>query len=294
MRLACLGDLHGRFDAVDVGLLDGLGYDAVLVVGDLGGGRKADAITVARRLAGLSTPTFVIPGNHDGVPFPQLVAEQVGPEALAERLGQGMDARVAALADALAPARMVGFETVDLGPVRLVAGRPHSYGGPACGFVGYLRRRYGLEGMADATARLTQLLTVDDPRPVVVLAHNGPTGLGARRDAPFGRDFHRDEGDWGDPDLAAALDAARERGRPVAAVVAGHMHHALAGGGERATWGRRHETLVVNCARVPRIGRDGARHHVRLTVGDGGVEAATVIVRGDDVVVTPLEAGLGA
>ena len=40
-----------------------------------------------------------------------------------------------------------------------------------------------------------------------------------KRNDIAGRDFHRDEGDWGDPDLRAALEHAKRSGRRVAAMV---------------------------------------------------------------------------
>ena len=88
-----------------------------------------------------------------------------------------------------------------------------------------------------------QAATASDVRPimhrVVVLAHCGPHGLGATRESIYGCDFRPEQGDWGDRDLAEALEYARECGKRVVAVVAGHMHHALRGGGERVWRERR-------------------------------------------------------
>ena len=108
---------------------------------------------------------------------------------------------------------------------------------------------------------------------IVVLAHDGPKGLGAARDAIFGCDFRAEAGDWGDSDLAIALDRALDAGRPVVAVVAGHMHHALRGGGTRAWQATRRGVLHVNAA-VPRVTEQG-RAFVVVTL-DGHEASARI------------------
>jgi uncharacterized protein (TIGR04168 family) len=117
---------------------------------------------------------------------------------------------------------------------------------------------------------------------VVVLAHCGPSGLGATRDAIYGNDFRPEQGDWGDPDLAAALAHARTTGKSVIAVVAGHMHHSLRGGGTRA-WHVEHEGVHhVNAARVSRRRRSELgeeRHHVLLTWTGERIEVEPVWLR---------------
>eukprot|EP00887_Chlorella_sp_A99_P000635 scaffold5.g635.t1 len=89
----------------------------------------------------------------------------------------------------------------------------------------------------------------------VVLAHNGPTGLGVRRHDPCGIDWRDGEGDHGDPDLKEALDMASAQGCEVPLVLFGHMHSQLKGGGLR---NRVHAcpttgTIYLNSAVVPRI-----------------------------------------
>lgn len=291
--LGILGDLHGALTEACLADLDGRAYDALLVVGDLAAYRPGSGLRTAALLAQLSTPTFVIPGNHDAATLPQLGAEVLGQRALADRLAGGMGERVHALRAALGPARLCAYERVDRGAWQLVVGRPHTFGGPALAFDAWLREGHGVDSLATSAARLTELLLACDERPVVVLAHNGPTGLGARRTDPCGRDFHRDEGDWGDPDLAVALDAARAAGRDVRLVAFGHMHHALSGGGRRRRVGALGDLVAVNAARVPRVGREGERHHVRVRLGPelvveevwsglGGDRVETLARRGSD------------
>ena len=95
--------------------------------------------------------------------------------------------------------------------------------------------------------------------PLVLLAHSGPTGLGSDASSICGRDWKHPHIDWGDRDLAIALETMRRR-RAADLVVFGHMHHSLRGGkGERLTFLRdRYGTAYVNAACVPRSGTDDA------------------------------------
>ncbi|MFY8148642.1 MAG: TIGR04168 family protein, partial [Prochlorococcaceae cyanobacterium] len=97
----------------------------------------------------------------------------------------------------------------------------------------------------------------DPALPLVVLSHCGPSGLGSRAADPCGRDWKSQAGDWGDQDLALALEQIR-RSRPVPLVVFGHMHHTLRRGqGERLSFCRdRAGTAYLNAACVPRHGLD--------------------------------------
>ena len=271
MRLAIVGDVHELWDAEDAPLLDAEGYDAVLFVGDLAGYTVRGGLATARRIAALRTPAYCLPGNHDAVHALQLGAEIFPRWAPLRRvLGRRMPGRVEALREALGPVRLTGYALHDLGAFTLLAARPHSCGGPRLAYARYLRRAFGVEDMAGSAAKLRALVDrAPAERPLVVLAHDGPTGLGAERDAPCGRDFHPDGGDWGAPDLRAALDHAAATGKRVAAVCFGHMHHGLRGqGGDRRWQAREGPTLFVNAARVPRHGRRG-RHHVALELEGG-------------------------
>lgn len=273
-RIAVIGDVHLCFDARDVRALDAAGLDLVLFVGDFANYRVPGGLEVARYVATLRTPALVLPGNHDGVTGAQLGAEVFGaPDALRDALGAGMERRVDELRRALAPVPLVGygvhrFEALGL---TVVSARPHSGGGPRPFYRRYLARRFGVGSMEESAAKLRALFDeVGADERVVVLAHTGPTGLGSARDAIYGADFRPEAGDFGDPDLAAALDHARATGKRVLAVVAGHMHHRLRGGGFRTTSAMKDGVTHVNAARVRRHRtRDGVveAHHVRVTIG---------------------------
>lgn len=289
MRLALIGDVHLQFDARDVRQLDEEGYDAVLFVGDLAGYRDA-GLEVARVMARLRTPAFFMPGNHDGVHLLHLGAETIegayGSHVLQRLFAPTQLPRCDALAAALSPIVMVGYSHHELGTgahkVSLIGARPHSQGGGGIHFRHYLATRFGVRTEEDSIARLKQLVDDAPNEELVFLAHNGPMGLGARRHDIFGCDFRAAEGDWGDADLSAAVEHALKQGRKVRAVVAGHMHHRLRGGGQRIWQVRREGVLYVNAARVPRIERrDGEvhRHHVRLRLDLPESSASSVSMR---------------
>lgn len=276
LRLGVIGDVHMQWDDEDTALLDAQGYDWLLIVGDLGGYRSRGAEEVARRMARLATPALAIAGNHDAVNAAQLISEALPQgKALRGLLGFGQHARVDALREALGPITLGGYSVhrVSAG-VYVLVGRPHTMGGPELAFAGELRDRYGVRSMAESVARLCACV---DQTPagarLLWLAHNACTGHGATRSSLAGRDFHAAEGDWGDPDLRAAVDYAQAHGRSVEAVVSGHMHLALRGGGRRVGHVLEGTTLHLNVAEVPRHRCDGpdaavsARHHVRLEVG---------------------------
>jgi uncharacterized protein (TIGR04168 family) len=281
VRIAVVGDVHLAFDKRDVALLDAAGYDLVLFVGDLAGYGRAGGLRVARRIARLRTPTLVLPGNHDAVTVQQLAAEVFDvPERLRSFTAIGMQRRADALARALEPVPMCGYSlhAFDALGLSVLAARPHSLGGARLGFRRYLARRFGAGTMQLSAAKLCELFDgVPSGRPIIVLAHCGPAGLGDTRAAIFGCDFRAEAGDWGDPDLETALSHAKSTGKTVLAVVAGHMHHALRGGGERRWQLQRDGVQYLNAARVPRtrVGPTGhERHHVKLIVSGGELVSA--------------------
>lgn len=285
VRLALIGDVHLRWGAEDNAAIDARGYDAVLFVGDLAGYAHGGGLKVARTIAELRTPAWVLPGNHDGTTAAQLLAEVVQHDPSVALVGGGMEKRVAQLREALGPVTLAGYSlhvlrAGDGEHIECIAARPHSFGGPRLAFRPYLERAFGIASMEDSTERLCALVDRCEGERVMFLAHCGPSGLGDRRDAIWGVDFRKAEGDHGDPDLRAAIEHARSRGKRVVAVLAGHMHHALRGGGRRTWQVREHETLHVNAARVPRTWREGRarrRHWVEVVLEGERAEAHEVV-----------------
>ena len=275
VEIAVLGDLHGCLSAAeDAPLL--APYPLRLCTGDLApnGGRHRfdEALRQAHDLAALSTWTIL--GNHDG---PTCFTGKRFPKSYVA-LEEALNGFHVAL-------RRIELPELDL---TLVGGRPLTFGSsessptkhPVPGREDWGHARYGEEILA--------LLRQARGSRIVVLAHDGPTGLGSQRHDIYGCDFRAEAGDWGDPDLRAALDVARADRLPIVAVIAGHMHHHLAGGGQRVRSVREAGVLHLNAALVPRVGRDGrALFVVRLEGlhasarlewhrGDGRVDAETV------------------
>lgn len=289
MRFAIIGDIHGFWDERDTAFFNGSDYDAMLFVGDLPritGGRP-----VARELSRLTKPAWLIPGNHDGVTALQFLAELKDWRLVRRLTAFGMPRRVRQLEADLGGIRMTGFEVHELGDgLGLIAARPHAMGPDKFYYGHYLKKRFGVGGYENSAERLRQLVD-RAPHDLIFLAHNGPAGLGDAPEDPWGCDFSDEFGDFGDPDLRAAVDYARESGRRVHAVLAGHMHHRSKNGSERRTAAREGDTLIVNAARVGRIREGGTRrHHIALTVDADGARAETVIVNaaGETVERTPL------
>jgi uncharacterized protein (TIGR04168 family) len=280
LRFGLLGDLHGSFDPIDAELLDAEGYARILFVGDLGPGTRDGDRKVARAIARLRTPVMVMPGNNDCAHAPVLRAELGHQRGLASLLQDSGATHRSDLLVASADVTWCGYAAhpiaVGASGVTLISGRPYAMGGGELSFEEALRDRHGVASMAESIDRLVGLVEKTTTPSVVFLAHNGPTGLGAERDALWGNDFAPEPGDHGDPDLRAAIDHAHARGLRVLGVVAGHMHRRLRSGGERRWIERRDDVLYVNPAQLPRVAADTdgvRRHHVELILREDRLDA---------------------
>jgi uncharacterized protein (TIGR04168 family) len=285
LRFGVVGDVHLDFDDTDVAQLDARGYDAILFVGDIATYAHKAALGVARAIARLATPALVIPGNHDAANLFQMAAAVLEADAILPLLHRRQRARETELASALGGARLVGYSLhrfdAPWGALDVIACRPHSSGGAHFAFRPYLDDAFGVHDMESSSAKLEALVDESTADELLFLAHNGPSGLGDRADDIWGCDFRKSEGDFGDPDLERALRYARERGKKIRAIVAGHMHHRLQGGGQRRWRVEREGVLYVNAARVPRIftrGERTLRHHVELVLDRARVEAREILL----------------
>ena len=279
-RIAVVGDVHSAWQPFDVYQLNQSEYALVLVTGDLGSSARRDGVQVARSLARLEKRTLIIPGNADAPEYGKIAAE------LSYQRGR------VGLMDALAPneargsVELAGYALhgAELGSrgVTLISARPFATGGNEFSYPELLEQSFGVRSLAESSERLRALVDRAPTEALVFLAHNGPAGLGDDAAAPWGRDFVPSAGDWGDLDLAEAVAHARARGRRPIAVVAGHMHWRLRGGGQRRWKDERDGVLFVNAARVPRIfggASDSVHHHIELSLGAEGFAAAEVLVR---------------
>ena len=237
LRLAIAGDLHGQWDQADATLLQILKPDALLVVGDLADGD----VRLPRLLRELELPVACVLGNHD---------------AARDASGRTLARMEQALGDLHCG---WSLKQLDPAPLSVVGGRPGSAGG---GF--YLSpavlAHWGELSLFESARRITAAaLQAPADRPLVLLAHSGPTGLGSDAADPCGRDWKRLACDWGDQDLQEAIRQIRKH-RPLPLVIFGHMHHRLRhGAGQRRTVLQdRQGTTYLNAACVPRHGVDAS------------------------------------
>jgi uncharacterized protein (TIGR04168 family) len=282
-RLGVIGDLHNHWDDVDLAQFARSDYDLLFFTGDLGGGTPASSLRIARSLSRLQIPTLIMPGNHDTCDLDELGSELVHQQGLSQIHALARNGQTASV-----PIRLCGYSshTVRAGntEICLIAGRPHSLGGPEFSFPEFMLTHYGIDSLEGSAARLCELVDNAPTDNLIFLAHNGPLGLGGEPDAMWGCDFQEDGGDWGDSDLARAMDHARSRGRRVLGMIGGHMHLRTMQGVMRPWKIRRDGTLYVNASLVPRIFADNDtvyRHHVSVTIDAGGMEAREVLVPGD-------------
>ncbi len=272
-RVALIGDIHGSWDDQDVAYFNQSDYDLLLFVGDLGGGTLRSGLQVARSVARLGRPALVIPGNNDAVHIAQLAAEFIHQQGLIKLLSIGHQRRSRALANALGEVQLCGYS---LHPYAIrgvsfdvIACRPHPMGGPHLSFTPYLAQEYDIHDLDASAARLMSLVDEASNRRIVFLAHNGPSGFGSGAADIWGCDFKAEGGDWGDPDLALAIDYARKQGKEILAVLAGHMHQTTKSGAERVWQVEKDGIPYINAARVPRIystPEGGMRHHIAVTI----------------------------
>ena len=285
-KIGVIGDVHLFWDHEDVAFFNRSDYDLLLFVGDLAAYTQFRGLRVARSIGKLRVPAMCILGNHDGLHALQLGSE-IFPRArrLRGAFCLGQRERCNAFEKALGLVQIVAYSQhrVELSgvPINIVAARPHSIGGrrPAC--LAYLKGEFGIESMGASAARLQSLVDACDDAPILFLAHNGPIGLGDHADSIWGCDFRNQEEDWGDRDLAEAIDYAHARGRKVLGAVAGHMHRRTKKGRLRPGQINQNGVLYVNAAEVPRHRRQNGiivRHHVRLKATRDTIEAEDIWV----------------
>ena len=215
--------------------------DGVLFVGDLSEGK----IDVLKSIISISIPTLVILGNHDRGndrtgDFLKYQHKLLGDKDCSWRLGQW-----------------------NLPAISVIGGRPCSAGG---GY--YLSPEvigaYGSVSLVESVERIVLAArSAPSSNPLIILSHSGPVGLGSDASSLCGRDWKSPSVDWGDKDLALAIDKIRKFRIPNL-VVFGHMHHSLKGRNEnritfaKDIWG----TYYLNAAFVPRRGKDSLGHEI--------------------------------
>jgi len=278
--LLAVGDIHRCWREVDSVYLERARADLTLFVGDLGD----EDVDMVRRIADLPIDKAVILGNHDAW-------QSFANKEATEKLGDSLDVLGA---DHIA----YGVREVPSAGISVIGARPFSWGGQSLRSPELYDEIYGVRTMRQSAAAIVDAARNAQQRDLVILAHNGPTGLGKRTQDIYGKDFGKPGGDWGDYDLELALQRIEGFGLRVRAVIAGHMHHKLMypRGAERMRFVRRGDTTFINCAVVPRVMRaptgEELSYFVRTRWLDGecrSIEEVWVDTHGDEHSAHPVE-----
>lgn len=257
LTVAIVGDVHDQWDPDgDRRALEIIGADLVLFVGDFGN----EAVELVRTIADLPIAKAVILGNHDA----WFTASDWGRKK--SPYDHTKEDRVQAQLDILGETH-VGYGCLNLPQFELsvVGARPFTWGGSEWKNTDFMGDRYGVHSFEESVALMLRAIEACDYEDVILLGHTGPTGLGAEPEDMCGRDWNPLGGDFGDPDFGQMIVAARQRGKRIAFVTFGHMHHTLRHRKDRLRTQCQllDEVFYLNAAHVPRIreGAFGDRHH---------------------------------
>lgn len=275
-----VGDVHRWWRSGDVAFLERSRPALTLFVGDLGD----EDVEMVRTVLDVQVPKVVMLGNHDAW---QSFGRRVATDKLRQMLDLLGDDHLA-----------YAVREVPAAGVSVIGARPFSWGGESLRSPELYDEIYGVHTMRQSAAAIVDAARNAQHRDLVILAHNGPLGLGAEPADIFGKDFGKPGGDWGDRDLALAIQRIEGMGMHVRAVIAGHMHHKLVHprGALRTRFVQRGGTLFLNAAYVPRVrqDRDGAElsHFLHTQWRDGecvGLEELWVDVNGSVREAWPVE-----
>ncbi len=258
VSIIVVGDVHRHWRPGDRRFLEHGDQVTTLFVGDLGD----EDVEIAEEIAKLDIEKAVILGNHDAwasfsgnAPTPALeqITEALGDDHIGYRVREVPEAGIS-----------------------VVGARPYSWGGESLRSAMLYDLLYGVRTMKMSARAIAETARRAQHRDVIVLAHNGPHGLGAESDSMYGKDFGKPGGDWGDRDLENAIDEmVNDYQLRVRCVIAGHMHDKLMhpSGELRQRFCTREGTNYINPAVVPRLRRqeDGTKlsYFLRLWFLDG-------------------------
>ncbi len=287
LRIALVGDIHGFWTRVDTEYFSESNYDALVFTGDLGNALPGNTHRIAREINKVKKLKFLIPGNHDTTSLFQLAGEILNLHSFFGFLSlPGHLWRWKKMLRILDDVRICQYNSFQEIPGLTVLGaRPLSMGG-RLNFSPFLLKKFGIGSMQESADRLRNLAQTLDwkNKDLIVLAHNGPSGLGDKASDIWGCDFRKEEGDFGDEDLGEFLRNSIEEGKIPKVVIAGHMHHFSRRMKRTRTWKLKKDgVLYINAARVPRIISDRSgvvwHHHIKLTRTDGNWNADTVYLK---------------
>jgi len=238
--IVAVGDIHGCWREADRSYLERAELALALFVGDLGD----EDVQMVQRIADIDVPKAVLLGNHDAW-------RSFSEKQLSNELNTSLD---------ILGEDHLAYDVRELpeAGVSVIGARPFSWGGQSLRSPDLYDELYGVRTMRQSAAAIVDAARSAKHRDLIILAHNGPTGLGSNPEDMYGKDFGKPGGDWGDYDLQLALQRIEGFDLRVRAVIAGHMHHRLLHprGAERTRFIRRNGTLFANCAVVPRVVRE--------------------------------------
>lgn len=247
IKIAVVGDVHDQWDREDELVLQHLGVDLVLFVGDFGN----ESLPVISAIAALPLPKAIVLGNHDAWYTATDWGRKKCPydRTVEDRVQQQLD---------LLGETHVGYDKLDFPELELtvVGARPFSWGGSEWKYTEFYRQRYGITSFAESTNRIVAAASEAATDTVIFIGHCGPLGLGDRPEDPCGRDWQPLGGDHGDPDFAEAIGQTRQQGKTIPLVTFGHMHHSLRHTKQRLRTPLTVDpdgTIYLNAASVPRI-----------------------------------------
>jgi len=247
VKIAVVGDIHDQWDVEDGMALKHLGVDLVLFVGDFGN----ESVEVVKTIASLDIPKAAVMGNHDAW---YSATEWGRKKCPYDRTKEDWVQKQLDLLGAV----QVGYSKLDFPQWNLSS----------------------LDDSADKIVKAVKNATCDN---IIFLGHNGPSGLGDRAEDPCGKDWHPIGGDFGDPDLAAAISQTLNMNKTVSLVAFGHMHRTLRHTKKlerKAVFKSPEGTIYLNAANVPRIVQENGvkLRNFSLVFLDGGMVTKVALV----------------
>lgn len=274
VKIAVVGDIHDQWDVEDGMALKHLGVDLVLFVGDFGN----ESVEVVKTIASLDLPKAAVMGNHDAW---YSATEWGRKKCPYDRTKEDWVQKQLDLLGAV----QVGYSKLDFPQWNLtvVGGRPFTWGGPEWRFAEICQERYGVSSLDDSADKIVNAVKNATYDNIIFLGHNGPSGLGDRAEDPCGKDWHPIGGDFGDPDLAAAISQTLNMNKTVSLVAFGHMHRTLRHTKKlqrKAVFKSPEGTIYLNAANVPRIVQENGvkLRNFSLVFLDGGMVTKVALV----------------
>ncbi|MBD1215705.1 MAG: TIGR04168 family protein [Dolichospermum circinale Clear-D4] len=274
VKIAVVGDIHDQWDVEDGMALKHLGVDLVLFVGDFGN----ESVEVVKTIASLDIPKAAVMGNHDAW---YSATEWGRKKCPYDRTKEDWVQKQLDLLGSV----QVGYSKLDFPQWNLtvVGGRPFTWGGPEWRFAEICQERYGVSSLDDSADKIVKAVKNATCDNIIFLGHNGPSGLGDRAEDPCGKDWHPIGGDFGDPDLAAAISQTLNMNKTVSLVAFGHMHRTLRHTKKlerKAVFKSPEGTIYLNAANVPRIVQENGvkLRNFSLVFLDGGMVTKVALV----------------